>query len=335
VEGPAPRRIRQRLGYEALLARYRVRRRAERVDSPEVRNARRLLTAARRQPAPDVVYVGDSTAGFSDPTDTDGRSLAVIVSHTLARRGTVTFMINGENYHAELIAAYLRLLLTTDARPVLIVPLWIRGRLVPWMDHPIWGHAAAIRLLDSIGPQTAPRTVRGGFDLPPAAELERFYERRHLTLLGDLTIAEYVEPLRDARRWIEDEAGRSRLSYAYRHTAALKLGSAPLQAVVRLGSVVRQLGCPVVAYQTPVPIDAGVAHFGQQFADIVAANFAVLDASFTEGLGRPVEIIQSGSSFAGAEFADPAGAQEYLTDAGRERLADLIVERVRRELAAR
>jgi hypothetical protein len=332
---PSKQRIRKRVRHEVLVARYKLRKRIERMDSPEVRNARRLLKAIRAAAPPDVVYVGDSTASFTAPGDSDKRNLAQMVGQTLARRSTAAFAINGGSYHAELIASYLRLLQTTAARPVLIVPLWIRGRYVPWIEHPVWGHQQAMHVLRGVEASTRTRRVRGGFPVPPPEAFARYYGLQYQTILGDQTIGEYVRPLKDLARWDDDEDGRVRLLHGYHHGARLVPGSAELDAVVQLGSVVGDLGCPVVAYQTPVPVESGVHYFGDEFAQLARDNFATLDAAFLAGLGRQTEIIQSGMIFPSSQFIDTAGADEHLNEAGRLRLTELIVDRVLLELDAR
>lgn len=327
-------RARKRLRHEVLVARYKLRKRIERMDNPEVRNARKLLTAIRSEAPPDVVYVGDSTASFTAPGDVDKRSLAQMVDQALAAGSATSFSINGGSYHAELIANYLRLLETVVARPVLIVPLWIRGRYLPWIEHPVWGHQQAMALLQTITSSTPTRRVRGGFAAPASEAFSRYYALRYPTLLGDQSIGEYVRPLKDLARWHDDEDGRVRMLHGYHHGARLVPGSRELDAVRQLGSVIAKLGCPVVPYQTPVPVESGVGYFGTEFADLARENFLTLEAAFRDGLGRDVEIIQSGMIFPTAEFIDVAGADEHLNEVGRLRLTDLIVARVRAELAS-
>ncbi|MCW2494348.1 hypothetical protein [Jatrophihabitans sp.] len=323
----------RRLKYNVLVARYKVRRWLEQFDNPQLRNARRLLRVLRSTSQPDVVYIGDSTVSFTAPGDVDKRRLSVMVDEFLPDQSL--FAIFGGSYHADLIADYVNLIGLTGARPVLVVPLWIRGRYVPWIEHPVFGHKRAMAYLRTIRRRTPTRSIRQGFPAPSAQEFAEFYALRHKTFLGDLPIGDYINPLKDRDRWKGKEDERVRMLHAYHHGAALTPGSPAMDAVVKLGRAVRELGCPVVVYQTPVPVESGVGYFGEEFADLARANFAALDAAFTEGLGRPIEIIQSGTIFPTSEFIDVAGADEHLNEAGRRRLAALIATAVGRELDAR
>jgi hypothetical protein len=292
-----------------------------------------LLRAVRASKAPDVVYIGDSTVSFTAPGDVDKRRLSVMVDDPLPHNSL--FAIFGGSYHADLIADYVNLIALTPARPVVIVPLWVRGRYVPWIEHPAFGHKPAMDYIRAITPNTPTRAVRKGFPLPASAEFDELYVLRHKTLLGDLSIGEYITPLKDREQWKGREDERIRMLHGYHHGAALVPGSPAMDAVVKLGRALRDLGCPVVAYQTPVPVESGVGYFGEEFAELARANFAALDAAFTEGLGRAVDIIQSGTIFASSEFIDIAGADEHLNEVGRRRLAALIASSAASALAER
>src|SRR6201999_2087282 len=143
--------------------------------------------------------------------------------------------------------------------------LWIRGRYPPWVEHPVWGHRPAMRHIRALPPDVSPARVRAGFPRPTAAAFAAFHRLRYRTLVADQSIGEYVEPLKDAARWADDPQGRARLLHAYHHGAALAAGAPELAAVRALGATLAKIGGDVIAYQTPVPVESGRAHFGAAF----------------------------------------------------------------------
>ncbi|MCA1648557.1 MAG: hypothetical protein LC797_24880 [Chloroflexi bacterium] len=306
--------------------RYTARRTLNRIDNEELRKARKLVRRLRSDP-PDVLYVGDSTAAWIAPTDTDRRRLCVMVTDLLTSP-TNLHAVYGGSYHADLIESFVSLVGQSRVRPTLVVPLWIRGRYVPWIEHPIFGHRRAMDEIRSIGPGDPVWRIRAGFPRPTSSEFARFYQLPFTTLAGELTIRDYVQPLKNPDHFRDTPADRVKLLYAYHQGAELHDGSPELAAVTRLGATIRDLGCEVVVYQTPVPVVTGVKYHGQPFATLAQRNFAVLDAAFRKGIGRDVDIIQSGLMFEEHEFIDPDGADEHLNQTGRVRLAQAIADRL-------
>ena len=166
---------------------------------------------------------------------------------------------------------------------------------------------------------------RAGFGGSPA-EFEAYYDRPHVTLAGDLTVGDYARPLK-ARSLPSEQA--LRLLYAFHHGARLEAGGPALDAVTRLGAAAKALGCPVVAYETPLSVETGERVLGPEFRAVVEHNFAVMRAAFAAGAGEQSEILKTGMSFAEAEFIDPTDGSEHLGEAGRRRLAALLADAVR------
>lgn len=296
--------------------RDRVGRARDRLDHPQLRDARRLLAAADHASL-DVLFLGESVLNFVGPEDADRRRLPTMVADGLGPAGDL-LAVHGGGYHAELLATYLELLEQRGHRPkAVIVALWVRGRFAPWMAHPVFGHLDAMARLQAIDPGVAAWRVRGSLRRPPY-DSTVFHAVRHATMAGDLTVGDYARPLKAG-----DLVGaeRLRLLYAYHHGAALD--AAALTAVTRLGAVLARMGCAVVAYQTPICVETGVRALGPELAALVTANFAAIDAAFQRGVDTPV--LQTGTAFGVLEFIDPDDGSEHLNSVGRQRLADLLV----------
>ncbi|HEX3794080.1 MAG TPA: hypothetical protein VHV57_06240 [Acidimicrobiales bacterium] len=306
--------------------RSRVRRSMDRLDNEQVRRARGLLRALRTDP-PDVLYLGDSMLSFVAAEDQDRRRLDTMVRDGLGA-GTKMHVVDGASFHADLFDAYLRLLEATPHRPLVIVPLWTRGRSAAFMEHPVHGHKKAMRSIRQVNLAAGTWRVRGAWPRPTPAEFETFYAVPYPTLLGDLTVGDYVKPIAELARTGQEEE-RVKMLYAYHHGGLLTVDTPGMDAVTNMAKRIADLGCPVVVYQTPVPVETGVRFYGEQFAERTAASLRALNAAYRLGAGPDAEIIESGMSFAESEFIDPNDASEHLNERGRRRLADMIVQGVR------
>lgn len=286
----------------------------DRLDHPQLRDARRLIRSDA-----DVVMLGESVLVWVGPHDRDRRTLPVMVRDGLRPVATLV-SVSGGGYHAELLAAYLDLLAGLPHRPrAVVLPLWLRGRLRPWIEHPRFGHHDALVRLRRVDPSSPAWRVRGS--LRRGGDWSAYYAVPYETLLGPGTVGDYVLPLK-GRQVTGDE--RLRLLYAYHHGGLVEPGG-----FTALATAARHLGVPVVAYQAPVPVVTGERVL-PGLTERVAHNFALADAAFRSVLDVPV--LQTGTSFAEDEFIDPADASEHLNAKGRRRLAELLVAEVRARL---
>ncbi len=287
----------------------------DRLDHPQLRDARRI-----RRTSADVVLMGESVLNFVGPDDADTRTLARMVADGLP--GLTTLALHGGGYHAELLTEYVRLLATGTSRPkVVVVPLWLRGRLRPWIEHPRFGHVEAMRRLRELEPTTPPWRVRGSLRRETAADFERYYALPYASLLGERSIGDYARPLKGAGM---DPAERLRVLYAFHHGASVLPEG--LVAVTALGEALRDLGCATFAYETPVSVQTGERVLGPDFRSTVTENFAAMGKAFGG------DVIETGTAFGEDAFIDPADGSEHLNERGRTQLAAILLEQIGKRL---
>jgi hypothetical protein len=318
---------------QAAYAVYYSRRARARLDNPEVKGARVLLSALRESP-PDVLYLGDSTTSFVSATDVDRRRLYRMIGDSLGD-GVTMHTLHGGSYNPALFNEFLRLAAASPHRPVVVLPLCIRVRTLPWIEHPIFGHKQATRYLTSVAQGTPAWRVRAGFPRPTAAQFAEFYQLPHPTWAGELTVGDYIQTLKNAKAAGLSEADRVRLLYAYHHGGRIEAGTEHLAAVSALGATLRGLGCEFFAYQTPVPVQTGTELYGPEFDELARHNFGLLQEAFLAGAGEQASVLQTGLDFTAEEFIDPQDASEHLNQQGRARLAELIATQVTERLANR
>ncbi len=318
-DGPAHSRLRLAVGNVA----YKARRQVSRFDNAEIRQGRTLARRSRKG-APDVLLFGDSVTSFTAPYDDDRRPFHRMLKD--AFDPSLSFhAVHGGSFNPLLINQYVRLLESGSARPLVVLPLTVRVRTLPWMEHPAYGHRRASAFLASLDPSAPLRRIRKGLPVASPEEWERFYALPFPTWAGDLTIGEYVRPLRG--RPLSEDLDDARLLYAYHHGGQILPGE-PLDAMHELGERLRRLGVPVVAYQTPVPVEKGVELHGPQFRELAERNHAVLESAFLAGYGD-APVIRSGVNIPTRDFIDWRDGSEHVNERGRMFIVDQVSEAAR------
>jgi len=318
-DGPAHSRLRLAIGNVA----YKVRRQVSRFDNAEIRKGRTLARSARKG-SPDVLLFGDSMTSFTAPYDSDRRPFHRMLKD--AFDPSLSFhAVHGGSFNPLLYNEYIRFLEAGRARPLVVLPLTVRVRTLPWMEHPSYGHRRASAFLASLDPSTPLRRIRKGLPVPPPEVWERFYALPFPTWAGDLTIGEYVRPLRG--RALSEDLDDAKLLYAYHHGGEILPGE-PLDAMQELGERLRRLDVPVVAYQTPVPVEKGVELHGPQFRELAERNHILLEEAFLAGYGE-APVVRTGVSIPTRDFIDWRDGSEHVNQQGRLLIVDQVAEAAR------
>jgi hypothetical protein len=300
-----------------------------RLDNVEVREARRLVKRLRTPPPPDVLWLSDSLGQWIEPDDTDQRSLIQMVSDELGPEVDM-HVIAGPGYHAQVQEAYLRLVGATEARPLVLHSMWQRGWFPAFYEHPVWGHHDSVAALRGLDPSAPAWRMRARKVMPDAGTWEEYDRLQHPTIIGEMSVGEYRRMVKNGSL-SPDEKLRMLLGFHYGAEPTPEYSN--VEVMTELGRRLRELGCNSVAYQTPIPVQPGVEVFGEGFAELVRSNWALNDAAYREGIGRDATILQTGTMFDTSEFVDLYEAIEHLNDRGRLRMAPMIADAVKQELA--
>jgi hypothetical protein len=314
----------------AIRARHWVRRKRDDRDDVAIRQARQLVRSLNTDP-PDILYLGDSISIWTHPDDKDTRSVQRMICDELGPDVSM-FTVTGGSYSARLHESYLRMLEVSDHRPLIINTLWVRGCTVGWTEHPVFGHKRSIEAMDALDLSAPVRRLRTPRPKPAPEEWDAFYRLPYPTVgKPDATIGDFAPLLRDLSRWAEDDPERLRLLYLYHYGASIE-GTWGLDAYTQMGKRVRELGCPVVAYQNPIPVDSCREVIGEELVDLAASNWELLDRAYAEGVGDHVEIVRSGMAVREGEFLGRVDSSEHLNEHGRRRLVEMLVPAIRRAL---
>jgi len=241
-------------------------------------------------------------------------------------------VIDGPSFQSDIYNAYLGLLDALDRPPLVIVPLCIRVRFAPWVEHSVHGLKRPTEVIRAIDPKKNAWKIHASFSRPAPSEFAVFQRIPYPNLLPGKAVGDFLGPIREYQRAGDRSEDLVRMLYAYHHGGLLIRGSSAVDSVTQMGRRIRQLGCPAVVYQTPVPIEMGTMLFGPDFESRTRENFAVMNEAYRLGAGEEAEIIESGLSFRTTEFLDPQDATEHLNEHGRRRLSAEIVDAVKTKL---
>jgi hypothetical protein len=212
------------------------------------------------------------------------------------------------------------------------VPFCVRLGTLPWNRHPYFARRESIDYMASVDLSRAPRHIRAVFPRSTQEAYSEHMARRHPTWAGDLTVGEYVKPLKAVATSGLTELEAERLRYAYHHGGVVE--QSYLDSVSSMAEGLKALGCPVVAYRTPVPVQRGSEFFGEPFRELAEHNFEQMEKAYRGVLGAGATVLQTGTISGSDEFLDPTDASEHLNQRGRLRVAEHIVQAVTAELRA-
>ncbi|MCW2495431.1 MAG: hypothetical protein JWQ77_1355 [Jatrophihabitans sp.] len=295
-----------------------------RLDDPDVRQLRRLVRSLKER-TPDVVYLGDSAVSLVSPTDTDRRTLVDMVMAGLEPQ-TDVYGLHGAGYNPAMFTQYLRAVAGMATPPTILLSLCVRLGTMPWNRHPYFARRRSIDFMREVD-LGRPARIRAAFPRSTGTEWAEHLARRHHTWVGPLTVGEYTRPLKDPEASGFSPAESARLLYAYHHGGEVE--QSYLDSIEELGRSLRSIGCRAVAYQTPVPVQRGVEYFGADFSTLIRSNFAAMEAAYRRGLGPDAVVLQTGTVCTTDEFLDPDDGSEHLNQAGRAKVATMLVHGVR------
>lgn len=316
---------------QAQLVNYRLRRLRQHLDDADIRQFRHLVGMLRHE-APDVIYLGDSAVSLVSPLDSDKRPLCQMVSDGVGADVSL-YALHGAGYQPGMYTEFLRAVANTSRRPVVIVPLCVRLGTLPWHLHPYFARRESIEYMHTADLTAPLHTIRAHFPSPTRSAYDEHMARLHPTWAGELTVGEYVRPLKAPGAAGLDSESAERLRYAYHHGGAVEQGY--LDSITAMGRALSDLGCPVVVYRTPVPVERGRQLYGQQFWDLINRNFEVMERALTDELGSELKVLQTGTVCRTEDFLDPEDASEHLNESGRRRVAAEIIDGVATQLARR
>jgi len=294
-------------------------------EDPELAQARYLVQQLEVSPI-DVLVFGESTLTYFGPDEPDTRSVADLLVEAL--QPLTTYVVAGPGYGVALQCEYVRLACAMPRRPLVVHSLFVRGTYPAFYRHPQYGHRWAIERLRTTSVEAAYSLTAPRHEPTPQDYLE--YEKlAYPTICGARVIDDFMDALR--RRLKLGDPGFWRWLFEFHY------GGSPEQEALHeytdVGTMLRESGYRVIAYQNPINVVEATRELGDEFPAWQARNEqAVLDA-YLEGIGEDATILRTADVWQPEDFIDPA--LEHLNAGARARLAALLTDEVRKVLAPR
>lgn len=293
---------------------------ASRRDSYEIRKARRLIRDLRAG-RPDVLFLGDSTS-YAFHFELDVRPVPAMLRPQLGSRSM--FYVGNAGYYADVDDAFLSLVEKSDVRPIVIVPLPNRMYIDNWRHHPAYQYTEEIAAIRALSPAD-PHVPRLPATKPPAERFKEFRAMPCTTVLGTFPVSHYIAQLHRSDLSQEE---KSRWWYAYLH--GTRVGpQVHIDRLRTMAATLSRLGCPVIAYQSPIDVTTGTRLLGDEWRNVVEGNFSVLEQTFLDVVGPKATVLHTGTAFTPEEFNNPHDAIEHLKSPGRRRLATMLADAVK------
>ena len=293
---------------------------------------------SRSGAGPEVLLLGDSVALRVARQDHDRRSLAELVSDSLAPRRTHAFA--GSAFHPELYFAVLKGLVRLPHRPSLVViPINLRCFSPQWHWNPRFRLGSEV----DVARRFAERPSRDGSALPRVeplggtrlrAALETFAARRvTYPLLGETTLGAYLGVAQERAGTPERATRRRRDLFIFHYLHALSTSHEWLDALAEALNLLNAAQIHTFAYLTPINVDAGNRLVGPLFHEHVVRNARVVADRIgaLENHDR-CTFLDWSVDFSQDAFFHADESTEHLAEVGRRELAERISTQAKRIL---
>ena len=285
---------------------------------------------ASLEPAPDVLYLGDSVVERVSRNDRDTRTLGDMVSLCLNGRLTVG-SISRTGYHMGVFRGVVRALAAMPTWPKMVVfPVNMRTFSPQWDLRPMWQYDEEINSLENCAASLLESVEAIAERAEGDAELVHFDNvrvRYPMTTLS--SIGEFRDVI--ARRHGSAEMKRFRLRqiFIFHYLHDLVPDHRRIVALRDLLSTVDAMGVRALAYISPVNFAAGIRRVGAEFEELFGANVArVCEVIMPfEESGR-VRLQDWSVAFDSRSFFHEDEPTEHLNEVGRMNLAGKIAEEV-------
>lgn len=267
--------------------------------------------------------IGDSSLYWTGPGDSSRSHLSDMIQAEL--EGVRCLPMSAGGYNGRIIKAYLAALERCRSRPrAVLVPTSVQMATTVWLAHPEFGyetHAEQLTALIESGARL-PRKLE-----PPSIEQWDAYHRMPAPSrtgaqwnVGEVQMVAGTRGATPAQK-----ADRLRHNMDLHWAERLEPDSPGVRLVAELGSTLRSMGLPSLAYIQPVNHELVGDMLGAGLGEHMERNASLVEAAFREGIGDLGTVVNSITDSPPDEFFDPV----HLNYEGRRRFAERIAASLR------
>jgi hypothetical protein len=279
----------------------------------------------------DVLILGDSVMERVARDDTDTRTLGQMIADGLKPEHS-SVVISNTGYQPSIYYPLLLALSVMEHRPkVVVYPINLRCFSPQWDLHPAWQYYREMRVIwQYIATRKIGRVKRvGTYYMDAYRDTCVAYPSSVLK-----TVGEFLDIINT--KSVNAEQGKYRkkeiFTFHYMHPLVPALGK--LQAIQASMSWARSNDVNVLAYVTPINVQAGERFVGPAFRSQVAANLHVLGDAIDHYRDKYTMRIfdwstEFDSSIDSSHFFDADLSTEHLNQRGRHELGAMVASEAR------
>lgn len=281
-------------------------------------------------PAPEVLFLGDSSLERISREDRDKRSVDQILGSHLQGKLRVA-CISGTGYHTKLFSYVLRAIQKAKQRPkIVILPINMRMFSPQWDLNPLWQYEEETEILKQYieNPGAVRTTVnktspsRASFESYDAAPVS--YPLSALNRIG-----QFSGIIHSNSGTQEEKQVRLRHLFIFHYTHPLQADHPKVAFLEDALSVLSEMSAKSLVYVTPINYQAGEKYVGGDFVKILDSNVSIV-AKLAQSyrFGEPRVFVDCSKLLSSEYFFHEDCSTEHLNQGGRALLAQTIAARL-------
>jgi len=225
----------------------------------------------------DIVYLGDSSVSRIAPTDKTRLTTSGILERLARPYGVVD--VNGAHYQPGLYQSYCRYLIRQENKPqFVIIPINLRVFCAEWSMNPVYRYEE-IKMILAINDTFWEKFHRPLFVFKAAKQKASAIDYDRAKFFRGIEYAGRLRDLEYPPRGETPSVEAFRQMLTMRYLSALSSRHPWLKSLQKSADMLIEAGITPIFYISPVDVQTGEEHFGQEFSAGIARNVSVLRTS--------------------------------------------------------
>lgn len=280
---------------------------------------------------PECFYLGDSVLLRTAREDVDNRCLGQLFCDELSSVLSSCWVAHSA-YHMEVYYHLIRFIIKhTETPPLIVLPINLRSFSPQWQYYPDYQFRQEIAFLQAAFEGREDYSVFSGeIDIDSNDAFEEYDQHpvdslSTLTKIGEFRLLINAEPKTAAQKQF-----RYRQIFMLHYLCKLREMNERLRYLTFILNETHQSQSKILIYLTPANYQAGVRFVGSEFERIVAQNVGIIENVISKHKGgSDVVFLDEARSFASNLFFQEDNATEHLNEAGRKKMASILVNHVK------
>lgn len=294
---------------------------------PEFRKLKSLFSG--EGDAPRCLYLGDSVLLRVAHEDIDRRCLGELFCDELRVKMSADWIAHSA-YHMEIYYYFLRYVLSLEQTPSLIIlPINMRSFSPQWQYSPQYQFTKEIEFLKKAfdGNEDYSEWSNKHLRDDETAYLEFDQRSVDYSLSEFDTVGQFRSLIESNPQSSAQKDIRIKQIFIFHYLHQLAENNERLKFLKLIMQETLQSNSKLLAYITPINIDAGIRYLGTDFADGVRQNVGVIENVFSDlNSEESIVLLNCVENFSSDSFFQNDNATEHLNELGRSKLVHELIE---------